>query len=190
MPPLCRERWPQKRVKRGSRCCNWASSTCNFPSRVRARCAKISRISAVRSSTLQPKTFSKFRLCAGESSSSNTTVSTLWPRQKSANSRALPLPMKVPASGFSSFCVPVPITSPPAVAANSANSSMDSRICQLEPDLSSRPMRNTRSVFLAREMSAFNSYDRRAQRNISHCILQRGSEQRSASRLISHARRG
>ena len=65
--------------------------------------------------------------------------------------------MKVPATGFSSFCVPVPATTPPAVAANSASSSMDSRISQLEPDLSSKPIRKTLSVFLAVEMSAFNS---------------------------------
>jgi hypothetical protein len=69
----------------------------------------------------------------------------------------LPLPMKVPATGDSNFCVPVPMTMPPAVVVNSANSSMDSRTCQLEPDLSSSPIRNTRSVFLAIEMSAFNS---------------------------------
>ena len=35
---------------------------------------------------------------------------------------------------------------------------MDSRICQLGPDLSSSPMRKTRSVLLAIEMSAFKSY--------------------------------
>ena len=43
---------------------------------VRARCAKISRISAVRSIILQSKIFSRLRLCAGESSSSKMTVST------------------------------------------------------------------------------------------------------------------
>src|ERR1039458_2914538 len=84
--------------------------------------------------------------------------------------------MKVPAAGDSSFCVPVPATVPPAVAASSANSSMDSRICQLEPDLSSSPMRKTRSVRLAIEMSAFNSYSCSAQGSIAEGIMQRGSE--------------
>jgi len=52
-----RERWPQNRVRRGSRCCSCAQFDLQFPSRERARRAKISRIKAVRSSTLQPKTF-------------------------------------------------------------------------------------------------------------------------------------
>ena len=47
MPPFCRDKWPQNRVRRGSKCCNCASSICSLPSRVRARWAKMSRISEV-----------------------------------------------------------------------------------------------------------------------------------------------
>ena len=81
MPPVWRDKWPQNRVRRGSKCCNCASSICILPSRVRARCAKMSRISDVRSRILQLKIFSRLRLCAGESSSSKMTVSTSLRRQ-------------------------------------------------------------------------------------------------------------
>ena len=57
MPPFCRDKWPQNRVRRGSRCCSCASSICSLPSRVRARWAKMSRMSDVRSRTLQLKIF-------------------------------------------------------------------------------------------------------------------------------------
>ena len=82
MPPFCRDKWPQNRVSRGSRCCSCASSICNLPSRVRARWAKMSRISDVRSRILQLKIFSRLRLWAGERSSSKMTVSTSLRRQK------------------------------------------------------------------------------------------------------------
>jgi hypothetical protein len=51
---------PQPR-RRGSRYCNWASSTCALPSRLLACWAKMSRISAVRSMTLTLTTSSRAR---------------------------------------------------------------------------------------------------------------------------------
>ena len=59
---------------RGSRYSVCASSTCRRPSRVRARCAKMSRISAVRSSTFTSSAFSRLRCCDGDSSSSKMTI--------------------------------------------------------------------------------------------------------------------
>ncbi|SPE51806.1 hypothetical protein SBV1_1430023 [Verrucomicrobia bacterium] len=129
-----------------------------MPSRVRARWAKMSRISEVRSSTLQLNTRSRLRLCAGESSSSKITVSTSACRQCRANSSALPLPMKVPALGAASFCKPSPTTCPPAVVANSESSSKESRNSQPSRAWSSTPIRKTRSVLrLLVSISAFNS---------------------------------
>src|SRR6266480_1539923 len=70
---------------------------------------------------------------------------------------ALPLPMKVPAAGASSFCVPSPTTSAPAVTASSASSSSESRTSQLVRHFNSAPMRKTRSVLVSDvDMSAFN----------------------------------
>ena len=157
MPPFCRDKWPQKRVRRGKRCCNCANSICNLPSFVRARWAKMSRINEVRSKILQLKTPSRLRLWAGESSSSKMTVSTSARRQCSANSAALPVPMKVLAQGAAIFCNPSPTTSPPAVVANSESSSNESCVPQPFRDLSSTPTRKTRSVrrFLV-SISAFN----------------------------------
>ena len=54
-PPRCRSRWVHPRTRRVDRCCSLASSTCSLPSRLCARCAKMSRISAVRSSTATPR---------------------------------------------------------------------------------------------------------------------------------------
>ena len=51
MPPFCRSRWVQPRTSRVDRCLSWASSTCSLPSKLRARCAKISRMRPARSST-------------------------------------------------------------------------------------------------------------------------------------------
>ena len=55
MPPVWRERCGHILVRRGSRYCNCASSICSRPSRLRARCAKMSRISCVRSRTFREK---------------------------------------------------------------------------------------------------------------------------------------
>src|ERR1035438_9596401 len=133
----------------------------------------MSRISDVRSRTLQLKIFSRLRLCAGERSSSKITVSTSCRRQKSANSSALPLPMNVAGDSDSIFWIPVSMTSPPAVSVSSPSSASESRrevgpsSClsgRLEAcptrDLSSTPTRKTRSgrVFLF-SMRDFNGYD-------------------------------
>src|SRR5258707_845703 len=109
-----------------------------------------------RSRTLQLNTFSRLRLCAGESSSSKMTVSTSARRQCNANSSALPLPIKVAAHGAGSFCEPSPTTKPPADAASSESSSMESG--PLLAFLSSTPIRKTLSVFRFRvSINAFNS---------------------------------
>ena len=57
MPPFCRSRWVQPRTKRVAKCESCASSTCSLPSKLRARCAKISRYQAV---TIQYSTAGEF----------------------------------------------------------------------------------------------------------------------------------
>ena len=76
MPPPSRDSAAPAPTSRGSRYLSCASSTCSLPSRVRARRAKMSRISCVRSMTFRPTIFSISRSCAGVSSVSNTTTST------------------------------------------------------------------------------------------------------------------
>ncbi len=51
IPPFCLSRWVQPRTRRVAIWRSCASSTCNFPSWVRARWAKISKIRPVRSIT-------------------------------------------------------------------------------------------------------------------------------------------
>ena len=65
-PPRCRSRWVHERTRRERWYFRCASSTCSAPSAVRARWPKISRMSPVRSMTLQPKAFSRLRCCAGD----------------------------------------------------------------------------------------------------------------------------
>mmetsp|Transcript_12048 Transcript_12048/g.17756 ORF Transcript_12048/g.17756 Transcript_12048/m.17756 type:complete len:333 (-) Transcript_12048:117-1115(-) len=77
--PDWRSRWVHILVRRGRRYSLRARSTWSFPSFVRACCAKMSRISAVRSSTLMlafspPNSCSRFFCWRGDSSSSKMTV--------------------------------------------------------------------------------------------------------------------
>ena len=74
MPPPSRDSASLDPASRGSRYCSCASSTCSCPSCVRARRAKMSRISSVRSMTRRPQTFSRLRACAGVRSLSTITM--------------------------------------------------------------------------------------------------------------------
>ena len=74
-PPRWRSRWVQERTRRERWYSRWASSTCNVPSAVRARSPKMSRISPVRSITLQPQARSRLRCCTGDSAAS--TIATV-----------------------------------------------------------------------------------------------------------------
>ena len=76
MPPPSRDSAALEPTSRGSRYFSCASSTCSLPSRVRARRAKMSRMSWVRSTTLRPSASSRLRSCAGLSSLSKMTTST------------------------------------------------------------------------------------------------------------------
>ena len=71
---------------------SWASSTWALPPRLRACWAKMSRISAVRSTTLTLTMLSSRRSWLGESSPSQITVSAPTDATMSASSAALPAP--------------------------------------------------------------------------------------------------
>ena len=128
IPPPKRERDIPCPIIRGSVYCSCASSTCSLPSFVRARCAKISRINAVRSSTLIPSACSRFRCWAGDNSSSNTQRSTSSCCANRARSLTLPRPIKNPGSGLGRFCKNFAITSAPAVSASCRSSSSESSL--------------------------------------------------------------
>ena len=66
MPPPSRDNAVHEPTSRGSRYFSCASSTCHLPSRVRARRAKMSRISCVRSITFRSSAASSCRSCAGD----------------------------------------------------------------------------------------------------------------------------
>ena len=74
-PPACRDSDSPQPRSRGSMYCICASSTCALPSRLLACWAKMSRISAVRSTTLTLRIFSSWLSWPGVSSPSQITVS-------------------------------------------------------------------------------------------------------------------
>ena len=74
-PPACRDSDSPQPRSRGSMYCICASATCALPSRLRACWAKMSRISAVRSTTLTLTTSSRWLSWPGVSSPSQMTVS-------------------------------------------------------------------------------------------------------------------
>ena len=101
-----------------------ASSTCNAPSRLTARCANMSSISAVRSITLTPSRVSRFLSWLPVSSSSNITSSASVSLHNRLSSSTLPLPIYVALSGVRRFCMLRATTFAPAVFASSASSSI------------------------------------------------------------------
>ena len=125
-PPPRRDRWVHCRVRRGRRYWSCASSTCILPSRLRARCAKMSRMSALRSMTLHESAFSRLRCCAGESASSKTTTSPRVDSSRSWTSATFPAPMNVAGWMRRSCWIACPTTSRPAVSASRPSSSIDS----------------------------------------------------------------
>jgi len=74
-PIFSRERWVHIRFSRGKEYSSWASSTASLASWVRARAAKMSRITSERSSTFTSRARSRLRVWAGERSLSKITTS-------------------------------------------------------------------------------------------------------------------
>ena len=100
MPPPRRDSAALEPTSRGSRYLSCASSTCSLPSRVRARRAKMSRMSCVRSTTFRSSASSRLRSCAGLSSLSKITTSAPSSSHDAASALTLPLPRNVAGSGF------------------------------------------------------------------------------------------
>lgn len=94
IPPFCLSRWVQPRTRRVARWRSCASSTCNLPSWVRARWAKISKIRPVRSMTRHSHKRSRLRSCAGLRAWSKRTTEAPVALTASAISTALPSPTK------------------------------------------------------------------------------------------------
>ena len=126
MPPFWRSRWVHPPTSRVAMCFSWASSTCSLPSLLRARCAKMSRIRLVRSTTRQPSACSRLRCCTPESGWSKITSSADVSPLRAPISSTLPLPAKVAGSGRLRLPVMRPTTSAPADAARAASSFMRS----------------------------------------------------------------
>ena len=125
MPPPSRDSAVAEPTRRGSRYFSCASSTWSLPSRVRARRAKMSRMSCVRSTTFRSSAVSRLRSCAGVSSLSKMTVSTRASSHMSASEVTLPLPRNVAGSGLGRSCNTRRATSAPAAAARPASSSSE-----------------------------------------------------------------
>ncbi len=108
MPPASRDSPASFSVRRGSEYLSCASSTCSLPSRLRARWAKTSRMSCVRSIALSPVASSKARAWAGFRSMSK--IATLARRRMASRtiSCSLPEPTTVRGWTFERFCRMVP----------------------------------------------------------------------------------
>src|SRR5215212_11309414 len=122
IPPPVRERWVQRRVRRGSWYSSCASSTWRRPSWVWACWAKMSRISRLRSITLTFRRPSSAFCWLGLSSSSATRTSKPVSLLAWASSSALPFPTYQFGSTWRRFCHSAPTTSAPAVVARFASS--------------------------------------------------------------------
>ena len=124
MPPFCRSRWVQPRTRRVARCESCASSTCSLPSKLRARCAKISKIKPLRSNTRRPVSFSRLRSWLGVKVWSTSTTSAVFASAQARISSALPDPTKYLGSGRARDASTEPTPSVPAEAAKAANSAV------------------------------------------------------------------
>jgi hypothetical protein len=106
-----------------------ASSTWSLPSRVSARCAKMSRMSCVRSSTLRSVTAAMDVAWAGARSRSKISTSASRCRARSTTSSSLPRPSTKRGSMWSRTWVTASTTSTPAVRASSRSSRRESSTC-------------------------------------------------------------
>ncbi len=165
-PPAWRDRLPPQPRRRWVWYCNWASSTCALPSALLACWAKMSRISATRSTTLTLTRSSRLRSWLGASSPSQMTVSAPVAAPASRSSSTLPLPMKVAGSGFCRRWTSASRTSEPAVSASAASSAREFSASSAVPSVQT-PTRTTRSRrnwrYSTSEMSS-SSVDRPATR--------------------------
>ena len=103
-----------------------ASSTWSLPSRLRARPAKMSRISWLRSSTLTFSFSVKLRCCAGLKFSSRRTTPASVAATSSFSSATLPAPMYVAGVMRRTVWLTVATGSTPAVRARRSSSRSDS----------------------------------------------------------------
>lgn len=93
IPPAILERCVHMLVSLGRRYFSCANSTWSLASAVWARIAKMSRISAVLSKTLTSSIFSRFRFCAGDSSSSAMIASQSLVSSMALSSSTFPFPI-------------------------------------------------------------------------------------------------
>ena len=121
-PPSCDMALPRP-VSRGSMYSSCASSTCSWPSRVRAWRAKMSRISCVRSMTLQGRAFSRLRSWVGLRSWSTMATSACgrMPRPRKSL-RPCRCRLSVAGSALGRCCSTSAATRAPALITSSRNS--------------------------------------------------------------------
>ena len=133
MPPVRRlsasSRWPS----RGSVYFSCASSTCSLPSRVSARCAKMSRMSCVRSMTFRSVVAAIALACAGVRSQSKISVSMSCSMARITTSSSLPLPSTNLGSMRSRSWMTLSMTSTPAVSARLSSSARRASARRMAP---------------------------------------------------------
>ena len=128
MPPPSRDSPSSRCARRGSRYFSCASSTCSLPSRERARWAKMSRISCVRSITRSSSRSAMLRACAGERSWSKITRSASCWKARTTRSSRRPEPTTVRGSICGRTCTSTSAISTPAERASSRSSATASSV--------------------------------------------------------------
>ena len=144
MPPPRRDIALPRPASRGSWYWSCASSTCTCASRPLAFCAKMSRITWVRSSTLRLVALSSSRVWAGVSSRSNTSRSAFSWYASETSSSSLPRPTSVLASTEPRRCRLRAATVPPALRTSSSSSSTRAFV-SISPSPVSTPTTTARS---------------------------------------------
>ena len=126
MPPARRESEVSRCARRGSRYLSCASSTWSLPSRVEARCAKMSRISWVRSMTRRSSRSARLPRLAGRRGRRRRSRGRRprW-KQRITSSWSLPAPITVRGSTWGRCWVSTATTETPAERASSRSSSSE-----------------------------------------------------------------
>ena len=153
MPPPSRDSARPAPTSRGSRYFSCANSTWRLPSRVRARLAKMSRMSCVRSITLRSSRLVTSRSCAGDNSLSKMTTSTSASAAARASSSILPLPRNVAGSGLGRSCRTRKTTCAPAASASPPSSSSECSASTRRAPPVTRPTSAARSTNTGRRFS-------------------------------------
>ena len=176
-----RQRRRSSRAGAAAGSCSCASSTCSLPSRLWARCAKMSRISCVRSMTLRSvKSGDRVRLDRASGRGRRSARRRRAACARIRTSSSLPRPIRYFGSASGRRCSRTPITRTPAVR-HSSSQLVDARPPELARGRRARPARRAAAAGrrprpAARGRACRSTIDRG--RDALELLLERGDQRR------------